>query len=120
MERTACAAVGSVAIGLLGAWAVEGVAALTGVGATAEARATAHGAMRMAQASRLSAAAAKEVVRGATTRGLQADGAEVFIQLVNGRFNVVVSGERGVITTFKNLSERSLARLARNYGWTFK
>jgi hypothetical protein len=29
-----------------------------------------------------------------------------------GRFNLVVEGERGVITTFENID-----RLARNYGW---
>jgi len=48
----------------------------------------------------------------------QADGATVRV-LSNeaGRFNVVVEGERGLITTFENLSQKSLDRLATNYGW---
>ena len=40
------------------------------------------------------------------------------LQQADGRFSVVVDGERGLITTFKNLSETSLDRLAKNYGWT--
>ena len=48
----------------------------------------------------------------------QADGATVrILQNEAGRFNVVVEGERGIITTFENLSQKSLDRLARNYGW---
>jgi hypothetical protein len=47
----------------------------------------------------------------------QADGATVNILEEGGKFNVVVSGDRGVITTFQNLSQKSLDRLARNYGW---
>lgn len=49
---------------------------------------------------------------------VQADGATVRIhQNELGRFNVVVEGERGIITTFENLSQKSLDRLAKNYGW---
>ncbi len=48
----------------------------------------------------------------------QADGATVrILQTGAGRFNVVVEGERGIITTFENLSQKSLDRLGRNYGW---
>jgi hypothetical protein len=48
---------------------------------------------------------------------IQADGAVVHVLERGGRFNVVVSGERGITTTFENLSQKSLDRLARNYGW---
>ena len=48
----------------------------------------------------------------------QADGAIVrILRNEAGRFNVVVEGDRGIITTFENLSQGSLDRLARNYGW---
>ena len=48
----------------------------------------------------------------------QADGASVrILQNSTGRFDVVVEGERGIITTFKNLSQKSLSNLAKNYGW---
>lgn len=32
-------------------------------------------------------------------------------------YNVLVIGERGVITGIKGLTERELGNLARNYGW---
>ena len=48
----------------------------------------------------------------------QADGATVHILEVEPvRFNVVVWGERGLITTFERLSQKSLDRLGKNYGW---
>jgi len=48
----------------------------------------------------------------------QADGATVrILEQQSGRFNVVVEGEKGIITTFQNLSQSALDRLARNYGW---
>jgi len=47
----------------------------------------------------------------------QADGAQVYIKEVNpGRFNVIVD-ENGVVTELKNISEKSLDRLSRNFGW---
>lgn len=80
-------------------------------------RATQHGAERMADATRLGEDAATSVMRNPTRTLTQGDGAQVFIKEVDGRFNVVVSGDRGVITTFKNLSEKRLERLGRNYDW---
>jgi len=48
----------------------------------------------------------------------QADGATVrILQNEAGRFNVVVEGERGIITTFENLSQKAPDRLGENYGW---
>lgn len=58
------------------------------------------------------------LVRGSGQLLTQADGASVRI-LKNevGRFDVVIDGDRGLITTFSNLSEKSLDRLAARYGW---
>ena len=98
--------------------ALEGAASSeASAAASSEVSATAHGAMRMADPSRLGAEGVRDVVANATRTFGQKDGARVFAQEVNGRFNVVVQGERGVITTFKNLSQKSLDRLAKNYGW---
>jgi RHS repeat-associated protein len=48
----------------------------------------------------------------------QADGAKVYVKEIRpGRFNVIVEGERGIITGMKNLDQRAIANLARNYGW---
>jgi RHS repeat-associated protein len=84
--------------------------------------ATAHGEQRLAGANAtrggvLSASEASTVnTRGSTMT--QADGAVVkVLEVSQGRYNVTVSGERGLITTFKNLSEKSLNRLSNNYGW---
>jgi hypothetical protein len=73
----------------------------------------------MAQSGRLSEAATRAAIDGATRVGVQRDGARVFIQEVGGRFNLVVVGERGVVTNMANLSQRSLDRLARKYGYEF-
>jgi RHS repeat-associated protein len=48
----------------------------------------------------------------------QADGAKVYVRdVTGGRFNVIVSGDRGTITSFRTISEKSLNRLATRYGW---
>ena len=48
----------------------------------------------------------------------QADGATVYLrQLSNGRYNAVVWGEKGIITTMKGWSQKSINRIAKNYGW---
>ncbi len=48
----------------------------------------------------------------------QSDGAKVYIKEIdNGRYNVIVEGERGIITALKNISEKSLERLTKNYNW---
>ena len=48
----------------------------------------------------------------------RADGAKVFVKDVgNGKFNVVVEGESGIITVLKNVDFKKLANLAHNYGW---
>jgi hypothetical protein len=48
----------------------------------------------------------------------QADGATVrILETASGRFNVVIEGERGLITTFENLSQKTLDSLGKKYGW---
>ncbi|MCT4686379.1 MAG: hypothetical protein N4A55_03635 [Vallitalea sp.] len=48
----------------------------------------------------------------------QTDGAQVFIKNIGaGKFNVIVEGENGVVTALKNIGEKSLNRLSKNYGW---
>lgn len=55
----------------------------------------------------------------ATGRTLkQADGATVYVQKVSpDKFNVIVEGERGVVTALKNLDQKAVNNLAKNYGW---
>lgn len=47
----------------------------------------------------------------------QANGAIVKVYEIGGRFNITVTGDRGLITTFKNLSPESLNRLSKRYDW---
>lgn len=83
---------------------------------------TGHGAARIAGASatRGGVLSLEEIsaVRASGQVLSQADGATVrVLQSATGRFDVVVEGSRGLITTFKNLSQNSLNRLASRYGW---
>jgi len=60
-----------------------------------------------------------EETRQSTTVLKQSDGARVFIkETAQGRFNVIVEGERGIITAFRNIRRGALERLSRNYGWS--
>jgi hypothetical protein len=79
---------------------------------------TAHGAERAADPSRLDPAAQSSVIANPTETYTQPDGAQVYVQQVGDRYNVVVQGENGVITNLKTISQNSLSRLARSYGWT--
>jgi hypothetical protein len=79
---------------------------------------TVHGAERAADPSRLDPAAQSDVIANPTETYTQPDGAQVYVQQVGDRYNVVVQGENGVVTNLKTISEKSLGRLARNYGWT--
>jgi hypothetical protein len=84
-------------------------------------RTTIHGAERIAggAATRGGVLSQAEVIAARAGRALtQADGAAVrVLEVAPGRFNVVVEGDRGIITTFKSLSQQSIDRLSRNYGW---
>jgi len=83
--------------------------------------ATEHGAGRLAGRGAEAAWTRAEVeATRAGIRTVQRDGAEVFIKEVKpGRYNVIVQNEATgkVITTFRQLSMKSMQRLARNYGW---
>ena len=49
---------------------------------------------------------------------IQADGAKVYIkEVANGKFNIIVEGKKGIITALKNISQKSLNRLTKNYNW---
>ncbi len=49
---------------------------------------------------------------------LQRDGARVFLKEVSaGRFNLLVEGDRGVITVMKRVPWNRVAKIAQNYGW---
>ena len=48
----------------------------------------------------------------------QSDGAKVYIKEVSpGKYNVIVEGDRGIITALKNISKKSLDRLTKKYNW---
>jgi hypothetical protein len=53
------------------------------------------------------------------TQMVQRDGAKVFLkEVAPGKYNVIVEGQRGVVTALKNISWKSVTRLAQNYGWS--
>jgi len=107
-----------------------GVGALIATGGTSAAEGgvdvgttTAHGAVRIAGAgaTRGGVLSSEQIlnVRSAGEVWSQTDGAAVrILQNSAGRYDVVVDGDRGLITTFSNLSQKSIDRLASNYGWT--
>lgn len=83
---------------------------------------TVHGAERVAGggATRGGVLSPEQVVKVRSTGQVfkQTNGATArVLQGADGRFSVVVDGRRGLITTFQNLSQNSLDRLAKNYGW---
>jgi hypothetical protein len=83
---------------------------------------TAHGATRIAGqgATRGGTLTAEEiaVVRAEGKLMTAENGASVRImQNEAGRSSVVVEGERGVITTLKDISQKAVDRLSKNYGW---
>ena len=48
----------------------------------------------------------------------QSDGATVYLkEISSGRFNVIVEGQRGIVTALKNIPQGAVNRLAQNYGW---
>jgi hypothetical protein len=38
----------------------------------------------------------------------------------SGKFNDIIEGKNGIITTKKNWSQKSIDRIAKNYGWQFE
>jgi len=79
-------------------------------------KATQHGAERLSE--RGFSILDYEITKSTDTIMTQSDGATVFIKEISpGRFNVIVEGQNGVITALKNISQKSLERLSKNYGW---
>jgi len=82
---------------------------------------TKHGAARIAGEAATRGGVLSEAEILATKGGrilTQADGAIVRILEVGpGKFNVVVEGEQGVITTFRHIGKNAMDRLAARYGW---
>jgi RHS repeat-associated protein len=116
-----CGYLASVAHGLEGA--VVGVLDASGAGeeeaagAAAEEgiNATAHGADMLAERGFSDADIALTKSGEALT---QADGATVYLkEVASARFNVIVEGQRGVITALKNIPQGAVERLASGYGW---
>jgi RHS repeat-associated protein len=116
-----CGYLASVAHGLEGA--VVGALDASGAGdegAAAEGaeeglEATAHGAEQLAErgfsGSDIALTKSGEVLT-------QSDGATVYVkEIASGRFNVIVEGQRGVVTALKNIPQGAVNRLAQNYGW---
>lgn len=58
------------------------------------------------------------IVRSSSTVYEQADGAMAHVARFGDTYNVVVVGERGIVTGMKGVTEQGLGNLARNYGWT--
>ena len=51
----------------------------------------------------------------------QVDGATIYLLEISlGKFNAVVEGNKGIITTMSNWSQKSINRIAENYGWILK
>jgi hypothetical protein len=83
-------------------------------------RGTRHGEGRMGDPSRLNRDETQGVIDNATSRFTQRDGAEVFLQKVGDRFNVVVRNPetQKIITNLKIIPEKAMNKLSDKYGWT--
>ena len=90
-------------------------------GATSSIETAVHGAERKAGAATRGGVLSVDGVAAVRESGrvlTQADGATGrVLETSAGRFDVVVEGERGIITTFEKLKQKSFDRLAKNYGW---
>ena len=106
-------------------WTPENIligATLLGTSISSPLRTTAHGAERIAGANATRGGVLSAEGIGYTKqygRAIsQADGATIYLHEINpGRFNAVVEGRKGVITTMENWSQKSINRVAKNYGW---
>jgi hypothetical protein len=81
-----------------------------------------HGGIRVAgaNAGRGGVLAAKEInkVMANGKQMVANNGTRVYLtEAANGKFNAVVMGERGLVTTMKNFSSKAIGRLATKYGW---
>jgi hypothetical protein len=86
-----------------------GAAAEDGIGVTA------HGAEKLSE--REFTGADISLTKSGETL-TQADGATVYLKEVSsGCFNVIVEGQRGVVTALKNITQSAVDRLSAKYGW---
>jgi filamentous hemagglutinin len=61
-----------------------------------------------------------DAIDNATRITTQRDGATVYIQRVGRRqrtYNVIIVGDRGIVTGLREMSPGELSRLSRNYGF---
>lgn len=62
-----------------------------------------------------------DIISNATHRISQSDGATAFVQKMGRggktRFNIVVEGERGIVTGMRNFTKQEVRNMARNQGW---
>ena len=113
---------GGMLLGKAIGWAVGKVA---GRGTQNAIQSTAHGVQRIAgtTATRGGVLSVNEVrvTKSVGKAFTQADGATVYLhEITPGRFNAVVEGRKGIITTMGNWSQKSINRIAKNYGWNIK
>ena len=113
---------GGMLLGKAIGWAVGKVA---GRGTQNVIQSTAHGVQRIAgtTATRGGVLSVNEVrvTKSVGKAFTQADGATVYLhEITPGRFNAVVEGRKGIITTMGNWSQKSINRIAKNYGWNIK
>ncbi len=92
-----------------------GLGGLIRIGTPTGVAATTHGSLRLSQAGFTDDLVAQTKSAIQTT---QRDGAIVYIRQVSpGRFDFIVEGERGVITAHRGWTQKSVDRLAKNFGW---
>ena len=113
---------GGMLLGKAIGWAVGKVA---GRGTQNAIQSTAHGVQRIAgtTVTRGGVLSVNEVrvTKSVGKAFTQADGATVYLhEITPGRFNAVVEGRKGIITTMGNWSQKSINRIAKNYGWNIK
>jgi len=83
---------------------------------------TKHGAKRIAGATATRGGVLTtegiNVTKSLGKKVVQSDGAAVFLhEITPGRFNAVVQGNKGIVTTMSNWSMKSINRIAKKYGW---
>ncbi|MCL1467722.1 hypothetical protein [Argonema galeatum] len=61
-----------------------------------------------------------DIIDNYSRRSVQSDGATVYIQRTGGKrrlYNVVIVGNEGIVTGFRQLERRELEKLGLNYGF---
>jgi RHS repeat-associated protein len=76
-----------------------------------------HGYARMGDRGSLSRTGIRLTKMFKTETRTAANGAKVFIREVGGKYNVVVEGNQGYMTSYKTISASTLQKLATTFGW---